>query len=116
MTLAQIIQSADQGNHRSFLTLAEEIKERDAHYRSVLGTRKLAVAGLEVIVEAASDDARDAELADAVREVLCDPAFGELVGDLLDARGKGYSAVEIDWRVDGARWVPGYVHREGSGP
>ncbi len=30
-----------------------------------------------------------------------------------DARGKGYSAVEIDWRVDGARWVPGCVHREG---
>ena len=33
----------------------------------------------------------------------------------MDARGKGYSAVEIDWRVDGARWVPGNVHREGPG-
>lgn len=81
----------------------------------MLGTRRLAVSGLEVIVEAASDERRDVELADAVRELLRDPAFGELVDDLLDALGKGYSAVEIDWRVDGARWVPGYVHREGPG-
>jgi hypothetical protein len=43
----------------------------------VLGTRKLAVAGLEPVVEAASDAARDVELADAVRELARDPAFGQ---------------------------------------
>ncbi len=111
-TLAQTIQSADSGAHHAFLTLAEEIEERDAHYRSVLGTRKLAVSGLEVIVEAASEDAGDVERADAVRELTEAPEFGGAVDDLLDALGKGYSAVEINWRTDGPRWIPAYAHRD----
>jgi phage gp29-like protein len=105
------MRAADDADHHDYLTLAEEIEERDLHYRSVLGTRKLAVAGLEPVVEAHSDDARDVELADAVRELTAEHAFGELVGDLLDALGKGYSVVELNWR-GGARWQPSYVWRD----
>ncbi len=68
--LAQIMQSAAQGSHNDYLTLAEEIEERDHHYRSVLGTRKLAISGLDVTVEAASDDAGDVDLADEIRALL----------------------------------------------
>jgi phage gp29-like protein len=45
--LATLMQRAAEGDHHDYLTLAEEIEERDGHYRSVLGTRKLAVAGRE---------------------------------------------------------------------
>ena len=110
--LAQIMQSAAQGSHNDYLTLAEEIEERDHHYRSVLSTRKLAISGLEVTVEAASDDEGDVELAGEIRALVKAPEFGEMVDDLLDGIGKGYSAVEIDWQTDGPRWTPLYSHRD----
>ena len=44
--------AAEGGDHDAYLTLAEEMEERDAHYSSVLGTRKRAVSGLPVVIEA----------------------------------------------------------------
>ncbi len=110
--LANIVKGADGGNHNSYLTLAEEIEERDAHYRSVLSTRKLAVSGLNITVEAASGEKGDVELAGAIRALTKAPEFGAMMDDLMDALGKGYSAVEINWRTKGTRWVPAYVHRD----
>lgn len=37
--LASVLREADEGNPRDFLTLAEEMEERDLHYGSVLATR-----------------------------------------------------------------------------
>ncbi|MGH8044904.1 MAG: phage portal protein family protein, partial [Stenotrophomonas sp.] len=68
--LAGVLQAAADGEARDYLTLAEEMEERDLHYASVLGTRKLAVAGLDVRVEAISDDAADVRHADALRELV----------------------------------------------
>jgi len=110
--LATLLQGALDGDAHDFLTLAEEIEERDHHYRSVLSTRKLAVSGLEVTVEAASDEKRGVELADEVRGLIRDPGFGHAVFDLLDAIGKGYSAVEIIWETTAARWKPRYAWRD----
>lgn len=110
--LASILQRAVDNDARDYLVLAEEIEERDHHYRSVLSTRKLAVSGLEVMVEAASDDAADAKLADAVRELVRAPEFSEMVDDLLDALGKGYSVVELLWETEGAQWHPCYAWRD----
>ena len=110
--LVALLNNSVDGDAQDYLTLAEEIEERNLHYASVLSTRKLAVAGLDVTVEAASDDKGDTELADAVRELSRAPEFGEMVFDLLDALGKGYSAVEINWQTDGPRWIPRYVWRD----
>ena len=95
--LAALLRAAAEGSQRDCLTLAEEMEERDPHYAAVLGVRKRAVSGLEPAVEAASDDAGDVALADAVRELARAPAFGVLLDDCLDALGKGFSAVEIIW-------------------
>ena len=100
--LAALLRAAAEGSQRDYLTLAEEMEECDPHYAAVLGVRKRAVSGLEPAVEAASDDAADVELADAVRELVRAPAFGELLDDCLDALGKGFSAVEIIWDRSGA--------------
>ena len=40
--LARLLQDAAEGSPEAYLTLAEEIEEREPHYRSVLGTRKRA--------------------------------------------------------------------------
>jgi phage gp29-like protein len=109
--LAAILRAADSGDHHAYLSLAEEMEERDAHYGSVLRTRKLAVSGLDIVVESASDDPRDIALADAVREQVTSAEFGDAVDDLLDGLGKGYSAVEIIWQR-GEFWQPTFKWRD----
>lgn len=104
--LASLLQRAAEGDAHDYLTLAEEMEERDWHYASELGKRKLAVLGLDRNVRPASDDARDIEIAEAVRtEIVEDEAFEDLGAGLLDALGKGYGVVEIGWDT-GKRWVP----------
>lgn len=104
--LANILQAASEGSAHDYLTLAEEMEERDLHYASVLGTRKLAVAGLNIRVEAASDDPEDVRRADALKEIVDSPEFGELQADLTDAMGKGYAVSEIMWDRSGKTWNP----------
>ncbi|MCJ8285114.1 DUF935 domain-containing protein [Halomonas sp.] len=111
--LAAILRAAAEGDGHQYLTLAEEMEEREPHYAAVLGTRKRAVSGLEVMVEAASDDPSDIQLADEVRALVRRPAFEDLLEDLLDALGKGYSACEIDWDRSERQWWPrGYTWRD----
>ncbi|MEM7271055.1 MAG: DUF935 domain-containing protein [Pseudomonadota bacterium] len=112
--LAAVLTAAAEGEGYDYLTLAEEIEERDNHYFSVLGTRKHAVSGIEPIVKSASDDARDKAIADAVRERIAEhDGFAALVEDLMDGLGKGYSAVEIMWKTEAAEWRPvKFVHRD----
>ena len=111
--LATILQQAAEGYGHDYLTLAEEMEERDPHYAAVLGTRKRAIAGLPAHVEAASDNAPDVQHADAIRALIRRPAFGDLIDDLLDALGKGYSVAEILWNRTGATWEPeAYKHRD----
>lgn len=104
--LASILQAAAEGSAHDYLTLAEEMEERDLHYASVLGTRKLAVSGLSIRVEAASDDPEDIRRADALKEIVDSPEFGELQADLTDAMGKGYAVSEIMWDRSGKTWNP----------
>lgn len=111
--LARLLKDADNGDPEAFLTLADEMEERELHYRAVLGTRKLSVTGRPVSVEAAGESAKDVEIANAVRDVVEAPIFESLLFDLLDGLGKGYSVVETLWDTTGKRWIPkGYVHRE----
>ncbi len=95
-----------------FFELAEEIEERDAHYRGVLQQRRLRAASAPVDVLPASDDDADVELADEVRErVMQGPGWHDMLLDLLDGIGKGVSCQEIVWARQGDRWVPAAYHR-----
>lgn len=112
--LATMLRAAQEGDITEYLTLAEEMEEREAHYRAVLSTRKLAIAGLEPVVRAANEeDEKAVEITADVRDLVDSPVFGELVFDLTDALAKGYSVVEIDWRTSSDRWVPSrYIWRD----
>ncbi|HEJ7192108.1 DUF935 family protein [Serratia marcescens] len=104
--LAGVLRNAADGNALDYFILAEEMEERDLHYSSVLRTRKLTVAGIIPTVEAASDDARDVELADAVRVMIERPQLPELLFDLLDGLGKGIGVAEILWDTSTVPWMP----------
>jgi phage gp29-like protein len=105
--LAGLLNAAEIGDADGYLDLAEQMEEKDLHYRSVLGTRRNQVAGLEVTVEAASDDADDVKAADLVREALWRDGLREELFDILDAVGKGYSVTEIIWDTEaGKSWMP----------
>lgn len=53
--LAKLLREAAAGNHDSYLTMAEEMEERNLHYYAELSKRKLAVSRLPLTVEAYSD-------------------------------------------------------------
>lgn len=105
--MADILRNCDQGDLDQFLILAEEMEERDPHYFSVLGQRKRVVSGVVPTVKAASDDARDKKIAEAVQaEIIEHDGWTDLIEDMLDALGKGFSVVEIDWRKTARAWTP----------
>lgn len=106
--LATLLQACDQGEINDYVTLAEEMEERDPHYSAVLGVRKRAVSGVAPAVTAAGEDAAAERIAQAVRERIAQhPGFPELVEDMMDAVGKGFSVIEIVWARDGRAWWPG---------
>lgn len=106
--MAAILRACDQGDLRDFLTLAEEMEERDPHYLSVLGTRKRVISGLVPMVKAGGDDEQSKQIAAEIQTALAEhEGLPDLIEDMLDALGKSYSVVEIDWARTARRWTPG---------
>ena len=103
--LAAILKKADEGDLTDLLSLAYEIERRDSHVGAQIRTRKLAVAGLPWIVEAATDNALDIEIADDLQALVNSHLFSQLVMDLLDAVLKPYAVCEILWQT-GEKWTP----------
>ena len=104
--LAGLLLAAEQGDATSYLELAEEMEEKDLHYLSVLQTRKRAVAQLPLEVLAAGDSEEEEADAQLVRDWLERDTLETELFDILDAVGKGYSAVEIIWRRTSTSWLP----------
>lgn len=104
--LVGLLQDAEQGDATAYLELAEDMEERDLHYAAVLGTRKRAVAQLEITVEAASDAAEDERNAELVRKFLARDELEDELFDILDALGKGLSVTEIVWETSERQWMP----------
>ncbi|MEL6785104.1 MAG: DUF935 domain-containing protein [Pseudomonadota bacterium] len=113
--MGRMLKTSRGGDNAEFLRFAEEMEERDPHYAAVLNTRKLAVVSLAAQIEAASDDAKDVEMADAVRSLIKTAGFRRMKYDALDGLGKGYSVVEIDWQATATSWKPlEYLWRDQS--
>ncbi|WP_447077683.1 DUF935 domain-containing protein [Shewanella algae] len=105
--LAAVLRSVIDGNDpEAYMTLAEEMEERDLHYAAQLRTRKLAVAAIEPSVEAYSEEPQDLLMAERVRELMTDDMIPELFFDLLDGLGKGLSVVQILWNTRAMPWKP----------
>jgi phage gp29-like protein len=101
---ARILRQAEEGDAAAFLGIAEEMEEKYLHYGAQLATRKRAVSGITPQVLAASDEARDIEIAEFVRSQAL--VIHDATRHLMDAIGKGYSVCEILWDITGAKWAP----------
>jgi phage gp29-like protein len=107
--VAEILRRAALGDAHDFLIAAADIEEKDLHYRAVLQTRKLAVAGLPWDVQPADESRAAKKAADLARRVLESIDLPELAVQLLDALSKGYAVAEIVWATDGPTWVPSSI-------
>ena len=106
--LASILDKVRRGDiPAEYLEIAGELEERDAHYRSVLSTRKHAIEGLEMYVQSAGDDKDALAIAEAVTEDIAEHSdMMDLRKNALDALGKGFSVNEIIWNTSSSRWKP----------
>lgn len=105
--LAEIFKEADAGDVLRQAELFEEMEEKDPHLFSQLQTRKNAVTGLDYeIIPFDPDDPRDKEIAEFVQDQIGGiEGFEDVMLDLLDAIGKGFSVSEIMWGYDGGHVV-----------
>lgn len=115
---------AEEGDITAAFNLWEEMEKRDGLLGSHLRTRKMGVLSLpwEIVPpRGMEDDSQAQEMAQYCREIIDDigsdpppgqPLKGIRAGmfDVLDAIGKGFSAVEIDWETDSDEWRPVWLH------
>ena len=99
--LTKIFREADNGYTTRQMELFEEMEEKDPHLFSQLQTRKNAVVGLDWEIIACSEDEKDKQIAEFVKDVIKNiKDFDKSLLDLLDAIGKGISFLEINWTLD----------------
>jgi phage gp29-like protein len=111
-----ILRQAEYGDPWLMLELAERMEEKDLLYQGVLHTRKMAVTQLDFDVQAGGDDSQALDDADFIRDILIDSNqidLHDVVYEMLDALGKGFSATEINWDTNGhsmqtgaPEWLP----------
>lgn len=104
--VADILRRAAMGDAHDFLLAADDIREKDLHYRAVLQTRQLAVAGLPIDIQPADESAQARRAADLVRQALDGLDLSALIAHLMDAVAKGYAVAEIIWETSGSIWRP----------
>lgn len=109
--LASAFAQADQGIITDQAALFELIEEQDPHIYAELAKRRRAVTGLGWKLEPPSEATeteikRTAELADMLRSIN---GFEDAQYDITDAIGKGFTALEIEWKT-GSIWLPKQLH------
>lgn len=98
--LAAIFKEADQGDPNRLMQLFEEMEEKDTHLFSILQKRRGAVSGLDYQIVPFTQDKLDLEVAEFIDDVITRlPDFEGDLKDIVDAIGKGYSALELHWAV-----------------
>jgi phage gp29-like protein len=105
--LARAFAAADRGDITDQAALFELVEEQDAHLFGELAKRRRAVTGLGWQL-AAPPDATEAEIArtkELEGMLRAIPRFEDAHYDITDAIGKGFAALEINWRP-GKLWLP----------
>lgn len=112
--LSGILRAADDGDLTAQHRLFADMEERDAHLLCEMGKRKLAVMDLDWdIVPPRNATAAEKSNAEWLKEVLTDAVdpFEDLLLAMMEGVGHGFSAVEMEWRREGAEWLPAFHPR-----
>ncbi|MDZ4042904.1 MAG: DUF935 domain-containing protein [Eubacteriales bacterium] len=104
--LARIFKEADAGDVYRQMELFEEMEEKDTHLFSELQKRKQAVLGLEYTIVPYSKEPADVKAAELVEQAMEFEGLEEVLLDILDAIGKGFSASEIMWAIKDGQALP----------
>ncbi|TCS69757.1 phage gp29-like protein [Sulfuritortus calidifontis] len=104
--VADVLRRAAQGDAHDFLLAADDIREKDLHYRAVLQTRTLAVAGLPIDIQPWDDSPAAKRAAELVQDAVRESDLAVLITHLMDAVAKGYAVAEIVWETSGDVWYP----------
>lgn len=106
--LAQILDDAEQGNTLAQFELYEDMEEKDAHIASEMDKRRRALLLLDWdIAPPSNPSAAEKAAAAALKELLTDiPDFEDMLFDITDAIGKGFSNLEVEWRRADGYWLP----------
>lgn len=111
-SLGRMMAAADLGDSWAWQCMAAEIERRDLHYLGVLGTRKRVVSQLPITVTPADDSRKSKKIADWVRDWVETGLLANATFDMLDAIGKGWSVLEIDWALSPGNNRPrGFTYR-----
>jgi len=104
--VADILRRAAMGDAHDFLLAADDIREKDLHYRAVMQTRTMSVAGLPWDVQPWDESTPARRAAELVEQVLSEIDLPGLMAHLMDAVAKGYAVAEILWDTGGGVWRP----------
>lgn len=104
--MANILKASERGDMDAYLSMAEEIEEKDTHYLSVMGTRKRAVSQLEITVDHTDESEAAKRHKEFVQDWLDRDQLEAEIFEILDAIGKGFSVTEIVWSVTDSVWLP----------
>ncbi|WP_274571562.1 DUF935 domain-containing protein [Neisseria leonii] len=112
-----LFEDAESGDMTAQHELFADIEERDSAIAAALGTRKLALLGLDWrIAPPRNPTAAEEKLAEAAGVMIGGIAdFEDLLMDLLDAVGHGFAALEIHWSFsDGLYYPAAFRHKPQS--
>lgn len=115
--LRRILEAADMGDISEQHQLFADMEDRCDHLAAEIGKRKRALLTLDwEIVPARKNDKEAQRIADALRE-LYESLFGfeDMLMDMADGIGHGFSALELTWSFEGGLHVPAaFTHRPQS--
>ena len=114
--LAGILDQAEQGDLQAQFDLYEDMEEKDGHIAAELGKRRRALLVNWSVVPPDNPSAQEKAAAEELGELLGEiPDFEDVLFDVTDAIGKGFSCCEIEWNRTGKKWFPKSItHRPQS--
>ena len=114
--LASILDQAEQGDLQAQFDLYEDMEEKDGHIAAELGKRRRALLVPWSVAPPDNPSARESAAAEQLAELVGELAdLEDVLFDVTDAIGKGFSCGEIEWHKPGKYWLPKTItHRPQS--
>lgn len=114
--LAAILDAAESGDIVAQYELFEDMEEKDGHIASEMGKRRRALLLGYEVVPAANPSAAEKKSAEQLGELMTDiPDFEDMLFDVTDGIGKGFTCLEIEWHRVERWWLPKSItHRPQS--
>ena len=106
--LARIMDAAERGDLMAQTELFLDMEEKDGHIMAEMAKRKGALLNVPwSIVPPRNASTEEIKLADYLTELVSDlPGWNQLLFDMFDGIGHGFSQIEIEWERLGNEWFP----------